>query len=249
MNTLADRRSVLLGVGASLSVAALSALIADPADAAGPAHWTGRVASFDHSVNLRSGPGFNYRVVAQQGGNTLVSGYIYGSWLKTSRGYLHMDLLLAYQRTPASWNGRMSNSMLSSISTSLNSSWSGAPGYTPRTVRYLRPGANAQLRAMNTAFAKHFGHNMSIDLAYRSLGEQQYWSNRLGYPAAAHPGTSNHGFGLAVDFWENNASPYRFGQSGYEWLRAYGPSFGWTQPSFLQQHGVNPEYWHFNFVG
>lgn len=256
-----SRRIMLAGGLATLSVAALSAAIAQPADAAitrpaaaGAAshpHWTGRIASFDHSVTLRSGPGFNYHIVGYAAANSVVSGYVYNNWtwLHTSRGYLHMDTALPYFQNTSRTNGYMSTSAMAKMPTWLNSSWSGAPGYTPATQRYLKGGALSQLMALNAAYHQQFGRNVSIDLAYRSMSEQQYWYHLLGYPNAAIPGSSNHGFGLAVDFWENNASPFRFGQSGYNWLIAHGNAFGWTQPAFMRQGAYNPEYWHFNFTG
>lgn len=249
MFTTKRLRSPLLGAATAVAAMTMTTAVAVPAQAATGAHWVGRVASSDHSVTVRSGPGTNYKAVGSVRGNKLISGYISGAWLKTSKGYVNRDVAFAYQKSPASYNGRMPRAMLSPIPTWMNSSWSGTPGYTPRTTRYLRTNAAKSLLAMNAAYKKRFGTNLKLDLGYRSYAEQRYWSNKLGYPRAARPGTSNHGWGLAIDLWENKRSPYRFGQPSYNWLISNGSKFGFTQPSFMRQRGSNPEYWHLNYTG
>lgn len=56
---------------------------------------------------------------------------------------------------------------------------------------------------------------------------------------AATPGTSNHGWGLAIDIHGATQS----------WLRANGAKYGWVQPSWALPGGSKPESWHFEFVG
>ena len=251
-----SRRSALGAIGLGLGALALGAetLAPAPAEAAtGGYRWSGRVLSMDSRVNLRSGPGINYRMVGSARPNQLLHGTVHGSWLQTTNNrWINTDLLTGIS-TATGVNGRMSTSArtawLRPISHALNSPWRGAPGYSPATTRYLRPQALGYLMQLDTAFWRKFGHHLQIDLAYRPISEQRYWFNRLGYPAAALPGHSNHGLGLAIDLWENSASPYRFGQPAYKWLMANAPRYGWYQPTWLRQHGVNPEYWHFQFVG
>lgn len=83
----------------------------------------------------------------------------------------------------------------------------------PETPRLLHGDAIPELATLQTAFTDVFGHPAVIDLAYRDLTEQHYWFDRFGAPRAAVPGTSNHGFGLAIDFEEVDEPGY------YSWGR------------------------------
>ena len=62
---------------------------------------------------------------------------------------------------------------------------------------------------------------------------------------AAVPGTSNHGWGVAVDF---ACGAERFGSPGYRWLKANGPKYGWTHPSWAEPSGSRPEPWHWEYT-
>ena len=112
--------------------------------------------------------------------------------------------------------------------------------------QWLRADAATALTRMNDGFRAEFGENIAVDLSYRSYEDQvqmrEYYAS-----AAARPGTSNHGLGLAFDTWEWAA--YGFGSARYEWLMANAPSYGWVAPTWARQTGSNPEYWHFEFVG
>jgi hypothetical protein len=69
----------------------------------------------------------------------------------------------------------------------------------------------------------------------RSIAAQRhFWANRP--PAAAFPGTSNHGWGLAVDVKTRIAAA---------WILKYGHRFGW---SWDEGRRVG-EWWHFRYVG
>lgn len=69
----------------------------------------------------------------------------------------------------------------------------------------------------------------------RSIAAQEYfWANRP--PAAAYPGTSNHGWGLAVDVLTRQAAA---------WLMTHGMKYG-----FSHDEGARVgEWWHFRYVG
>ena len=85
------------------------------------------------------------------------------------------------------------------------------------------------------AAAKKSGVNLSLSSAYRSYEKQAaLYANRASnpYPVAA-PGTSNHGYGIAVDIPE--------GTPGHTWMRTYGRQFGWKN---LPGDAV-----HFDYVG
>ena len=78
------------------------------------------------------------------------------------------------------------------------------------------------------------------DSSYRSFVRQVYWKNywaNLGQPQkAATPGTSNHGWGRAVD--EPRSDSQR-------WILKLGPKYGW---SHAEGASVG-EPWHFTYIG
>ena len=97
---------------------------------------------------------------------------------------------------------------------------------------------------LNAAFRDRFGENIAIDLSYRSYADQVRARELFG-GLAAEPGTSNHGWGTAIDTWEWQA--YDFGSARHEWLVANGPADGWYCPAATESG--NPEYWHFEYRG
>lgn len=72
--------------------------------------------------------------------------------------------------------------------------------------------------------------------SYRTYGEQvEFWNAYLaGGNLAARPGTSNHGWGTAVDL----AEPWM-----RSWIDDHGAKFGWKKTEAFS------EWWHVNFVG
>lgn len=72
--------------------------------------------------------------------------------------------------------------------------------------------------------------------AYRSYGDQVAVKASRGV-MAAKPGTSNHGWGIAVDIPEPARS----------WLHANGAAYGWINPAWAKSEKYEP--WHFEFVG
>lgn len=211
------------------------------------------VGSTSHIARVHTAPSTSSKVTATLRGGAAVKGRIDpatsgGSWVRTPLGYVNIANLAGTSNT-YSINGRMPTSGLCPIPTVMNSPWPGEPGYTPSTRRYIACGALPSLIAMDTAFVKRFGRHLQIDLAYRSYAEQQYFYRKYGSPRAARPGTSNHGWGVTIDFWESRTSPYRFGRSADAWLTTYGKSYGWDRPSYMDAGGSNPEYWHYEFIG
>ncbi len=63
---------------------------------------------------------------------------------------------------------------------------------------------------------------------------------------AAVPGTSNHGWGIAIDFACGAES---FDSPGYAWLKANAGRFGFAHPTWAEPDGSRPEPWHWEFVG
>ncbi|MFE6236719.1 M15 family metallopeptidase [Cellulosimicrobium sp. NPDC057862] len=110
----------------------------------------------------------------------------------------------------------------------------------------LRCDAQRALERLNSAYWGRFGRSMSIGYGYRTYATQVYLRMTLGTVAAV-PGTSNHGWGLALDTAEG--SQHGFGSASYEWLKVNAPAFGWHAPRWAWQDGSNPEYWHFEYTG
>lgn len=85
--------------------------------------------------------------------------------------------------------------------------------------------------------AAQAGFELRITDSYRSYEEQVDLARRKGLYAngglAAVPGTSNHGWGLAVDADVRDPALL-------EWLRQNGPAFGWVER-------VPREPWHWEF--
>lgn len=112
-----------------------------------------------------------------------------------------------------------------------------APGHR------LRCDAAERLAALNLEFQERFGRSLPITDSYRTYDAQVQL--RVVKPAlAAIPGTSNHGWGIAVDF----GVPINTGRSAeYHWLRVHGPDYGWDNPVWARFDGSKPEPWHFEF--
>ncbi|WP_153022625.1 PASTA domain-containing protein [Luteimicrobium xylanilyticum] len=107
----------------------------------------------------------------------------------------------------------------------------------------LRCDAANRLEALSKLFEKRFGHPIPITDSYRPLAVQ-IELRRTKPNLAAVPGTSNHGWGLAVDL----GYPISTGRSAeYAWLREHGPAYGWDNPAWGHLDGSKPEPWHFEF--
>lgn len=125
-------------------------------------------------------------------------------------------------------NGLLPESMLATIS-----------GTNQRVAREFV----AQTEALRTAFQERFGKALKITDAYRTFDEQVSLKADLG-SFAAKPGTSNHGWGRAIDF----GSGVNVEESAeYLWMKANAPDFGWHHPKWAEDN--NPkngqqEPWH-----
>jgi zinc D-Ala-D-Ala carboxypeptidase len=107
----------------------------------------------------------------------------------------------------------------------------------------LRCDAADRLEHLNTAFAARFGRNLGVSDSYRSYAAQVV-TKGLKKDLAAAPGTSQHGWGLAVDLSDGIQS---YGTAEYEWMRANAPAFGWDNPDWARQGGTKPEPWHWEY--
>jgi LAS superfamily LD-carboxypeptidase LdcB len=105
--------------------------------------------------------------------------------------------------------------------------------------------------------AKAEGVTWTMTSAYRSVAHQQ----SLGTGSTiAKPGSSPHGWGIAIDFSElyrqvggsGNPAINKAGReksSLYRWLSNNGPKYGWYNPARLADGGGVDEMWHWEYWG
>jgi cell wall-associated NlpC family hydrolase len=107
----------------------------------------------------------------------------------------------------------------------------------------LRCDAAAGYAALAEAFTAAFGSPLCITDSYRSHGAQ-VTAFRLKPALAAVPGTSNHGWALAVDLCGGiNVA----GTPQSAWMAANAGRFGFVQPDWARPGGEKPEPWHWEF--
>lgn len=151
-------------------------------------------------------------------------------------------------------NGRLSNDDLATI---------------PGTNHRVRKDLLAQTVALRAAFQKALGFPLAITDSYRQYSGHYYaqvetflryytrtpqpgrptkvWNGvtywqRPGFPMAATPGMSNHGWGTAIDF---GAGVDSYGSKAQKWMAANAHRFGWYWPSWAQKRGAAFEPWHY----
>lgn len=109
----------------------------------------------------------------------------------------------------------------------------------------LRADAAATFSAMSKAYAARFGRPICVTDSYRSY-EMQVDVNRRKPTMTATPGTSNHGWGTAVDLCDGVQS---FNTPTFRWMQNNAPRFGWFHPAWAAQGGSRQEPWHWEFGG
>src|SRR4051794_37184581 len=107
----------------------------------------------------------------------------------------------------------------------------------------LRCDGAAAYNAMSAAYAAAFGSPLCITDSYRSLDAQVDAHHRKPTITAV-PGTSNHGWGLAVDLC---GGINVFGTAQTAWMHANAAHYGWQHPDWAQANGQNPEPWHWEY--
>lgn len=120
----------------------------------------------------------------------------------------------------------------------------------PWAPRYaLRADATAALAAMNGAFRSQFGYDLPINDGYRDYAGQVEAKAKYG-DDAAEPGTSNHGWALAIDIGDRSHWAIGFSHPIYLWLKANAGRYGWAHPDWAEPGGVGPdEAWHWEYYG
>ncbi|MGO1409979.1 MAG: M15 family metallopeptidase [Microbacterium sp.] len=108
--------------------------------------------------------------------------------------------------------------------------------------RRLRQDAATALTLMNEEWKKRFGTDIPINDAYRDYDQQVIAKRDLG-SLAATPGTSQHGWAIAIDIQTS------FGSETYRWLKQNAGTFGYAHPDWAEPNGSLPEAWHWEFWG
>ena len=96
------------------------------------------------------------------------------------------------------------------------------------------------------------GVNLRPISCYRDYAGQvaarDEWCAKGACQMAAVPGTSNHGWGKAVDF-RDQSGELTFDSAGYAWLKTWAGYYGWMHPKGMEQGGPVPEPWHWEWIG
>jgi hypothetical protein len=107
----------------------------------------------------------------------------------------------------------------------------------------LRCDAAAAYGRLAVAYRARFATPLCITDSYRPLETQQSAAERKP-DLAAKPGTSNHGWALAVDLC---GGVNDFGTRQHRWMLANAGRFGWRQPAWAAKGASRPEPWHWEF--
>lgn len=84
---------------------------------------------------------------------------------------------------------------------------------------------------------------MCVTDSYRDFATQvRLYQQKPGL--AAVPGTSNHGWALAVDLCGGAES---FGTPAELWLRANAGRYGWIHPAWAEPYSLRAEPWHWEY--
>jgi cell wall-associated NlpC family hydrolase len=109
----------------------------------------------------------------------------------------------------------------------------------------LRCDAAAAFRAMAGAYSASFGSALCVTDSYRTYASQVRLYGEK--PAlAAVPGTSNHGWGLALDLCGGIQT---FGTPQYAWMVANAGRYGYLHPTWADPGHGREEPWHWEYAG
>ena len=104
----------------------------------------------------------------------------------------------------------------------------------------LRADAAVSLAKMNAAYKKDTGKELEITDSYRDMAGQVSVAGRK--PGlAAKPGTSLHGWGIALDLGGGVASK----SGAWSWLVEHGDEYGWENPDWAKASMYEPWHWEY----
>lgn len=124
------------------------------------------------------------------------------------------------------------------------------PEQTPQMIQlppsmnshWLRCDAGKSFIALSKAFKKEFGHDISVTDGYRTLAGQRALYASKGPGLAATPGTSNHGWGCAVDL---GSSINHFNSPQFRWMKEHSQKYGWVHPAWAESSPFEPWHWEY----
>ena len=109
----------------------------------------------------------------------------------------------------------------------------------------LRADAASAFRRLSREYTLAFNTPICLTDSYRTrAGQVAVFAAKPNL--AAIPGTSNHGWGVALDLCGGIES---FGTPQHAWLLAHAPLYGWFHPAWAAPGGSRPEPWHWEFAG
>lgn len=115
-------------------------------------------------------------------------------------------------------------------------------------AQMLRCDATAGLAQLNAEYRARFGHDLPVLDSYRSYERQvllkESWCARGACHMAADPGTSNHGWALALDFTGGIAA---WDTAEHTWMKQNAPAFNWHNPPHMQRGLGMEEPWHWEW--
>jgi D-alanyl-D-alanine carboxypeptidase len=104
----------------------------------------------------------------------------------------------------------------------------------------LRADAAVSFAKMNAAYKKDTGKELEITDSYRDMSGQLSVAGRK--PGlAAKPGTSLHGWGIALDLGGGVASK----SGAWDWLVEHGDEYGWENPDWAKSSMYEPWHWEY----
>lgn len=112
-----------------------------------------------------------------------------------------------------------------------------------RPGQRLRADASIAFHRLDAAYTRYFGTPICLTDSYRDYAAQVDLFARKPTMAAV-PGTSNHGWGLAIDFCGGIEA---FGTPQYQWMVAHAGEFGWFHPTWADAGSARAEPWHWEF--
>lgn len=107
----------------------------------------------------------------------------------------------------------------------------------------LRPDAALAFVRLAQAYQAAVGEPLCVTDGYRTLAEQRVL-RRTKPRLAARPGSSNHGWAVALDL---SCGVQSSRTAEHAWLRANAEAFGWELPAWARPGGSRPEPWHWEY--
>ena len=107
----------------------------------------------------------------------------------------------------------------------------------------LNSDAAKAFEGLNKLYKQNFCKNISMTDSYRPYSVQVRLKAQKP-TLAAKPGTSNHGWGLAVDL---GGGINNWNTAEHRWMKQYASVCGWENPGWAQKGRGKEEPWHWEF--